>query len=316
MRSNGPSAASFARIASTIAAAVAAGLHSPPSVASKIARSIPIAIASRSWSAASSDPSARTVVVPPPASTIRTASSTAHSSCGLTVKARNFVSIARSSGVSVILPAVAGTRLTQTRMFIGVGSPSSGSCAHPDVLRVEQRRRAHDVDRDGVALAEVLDLELVARDRLVGWQVREQDVLPDRWTRPGARHERAAALGIGDRSAIGGQDRLAAEHVALLAGRRGRIVDGERAEGRDRRVLTLPEVRLTTDEGHLLDPRALHVRLDEVELELELVAVRPIALLEPPGRAVDADPERDDAMRAAGLPERVPEALALLHRHV
>src|SRR5262249_49239365 len=195
---------------STIASAVAAGLHSVPSVASSIAFSMPIAIASRSWSAASSGPSVRTVVVPPPASTIRTASSTAHSSWGLTVNARNFVSIARSSGVNVIFPAVAGTRLTQTRMFIGNASPRSGSSAHPGVRRVEERGRADDVDRHRVALAEVLDLEPVARDRLVGWQVREQDVLSDRWPGPGARHERSAALGIGDRATIRGQDRLAA----------------------------------------------------------------------------------------------------------
>ncbi len=49
---------------------------------------MPIAIASRSWSVASSGPSVRTVLVPPFASMSRTASSTAHSSCGLTVKPR------------------------------------------------------------------------------------------------------------------------------------------------------------------------------------------------------------------------------------
>ena len=49
---------------------------------------MPTAIASRSWSVASSGPSVRTVLDPPCASTIRTASSTAHSSCGLTVKPR------------------------------------------------------------------------------------------------------------------------------------------------------------------------------------------------------------------------------------
>ena len=88
MRSNGPSAASRVRIASTIASAVAIGLHSPPSVTRWMARSMPIAIASRSWSVASSGPSVRTVLLPPCASTIRTASSTAHSSCGLTVNPR------------------------------------------------------------------------------------------------------------------------------------------------------------------------------------------------------------------------------------
>ena len=71
-----------------MAAAVSTADHSPPSVSSRIAPSMPTAIASRSWSVASSGPRVRTVLDPPCASTIRTASSTAHSSCGLTVKPR------------------------------------------------------------------------------------------------------------------------------------------------------------------------------------------------------------------------------------
>src|SRR6185503_327347 len=113
-----------------------------------------------------------------------------------------------------------------------------------------------------------------------------------------------------------GQDGLAPEHVSPLAGRRGRVVNRQRAKRGDGRILALAQVRLTADEGRLLDPRPLHVRLDEVELELELVAVGAVALLEPACRAVDADPERDDAVRSARLPERVPQALALFHRYV
>ena len=93
-------------------------------------------------------------MLPPCASTIRTASSTAHSSCGLTVKPRWRVSIAEPSAVRTIRPPVAGTRLTQTRMFT---SPDAG------VLGIEQRRRAGDRDGHRVALAEVLDEELRAR---------------------------------------------------------------------------------------------------------------------------------------------------------
>ena len=72
-----------------IAAAVAAG--------SELARrrsragsadSIPIATAFRSCSAAAGGPSVSAVVEPPWASTSRSASSTAHSSCGLIVKPR------------------------------------------------------------------------------------------------------------------------------------------------------------------------------------------------------------------------------------
>ena len=46
-------------------------------------------------------------MLPPCASTIRTASSTAHSSCGLTVKPRYRVSIAEPSAVRTIRPPVA-----------------------------------------------------------------------------------------------------------------------------------------------------------------------------------------------------------------
>ncbi|GIV00013.1 MAG: hypothetical protein KatS3mg014_1628 [Actinomycetota bacterium] len=55
--------------------------------------------------------------MPPCASTMRTASSTAHSSWGLTVQPENRVSISCSSGVSVIFPPVVGTRFTQTSTF-------------------------------------------------------------------------------------------------------------------------------------------------------------------------------------------------------
>src|SRR5581483_56880 len=77
-------------------------------------------IASRNCSAASAGPSVRTVAAPPCFSTRRTASSTAHSSCGLTVKPSERVSISIASGVKIIFPPVAGTRLMQTRMFIRV----------------------------------------------------------------------------------------------------------------------------------------------------------------------------------------------------
>ena len=59
-----------------------------------------------------------------------------------------------------------------------------------------------------------------------------------------------------------------------------------------------------------------HVGLDDVVLGVELEAERPVALLDPPGRAVDADPGGDDAVRLARLPERVPQPRALLDRHV
>ena len=88
---------------------------------------MPSAIASRSCSSASAGPSVSTSTSPPCCSTRRTASSTAHSSCGLIVKPRWRVSIACSSGVRTIRPPVIGTRLTQTRTFTSGSSQFSGS---------------------------------------------------------------------------------------------------------------------------------------------------------------------------------------------
>ena len=78
---------------------------------------MPSDIASRSCSTASGGPRVSTTDSPPPASMIRTASSTPHSSCGLIVKPRCRVSSAVPSALSTILPPVNGTRLTQTRIF-------------------------------------------------------------------------------------------------------------------------------------------------------------------------------------------------------
>src|SRR5207342_2955196 len=97
---------------------------------------------------------------------------------------------------------------------------------------------------------------------------------------------------------------------------RGVVIDRQRAELGDGWPRPLLEIRLAADEVGLLDLRAEHVGLDQVEFELELGAVRAVTLLEPPGRAVDADPERDDAMRLTCLPERVPQPGTLFHRDV
>jgi hypothetical protein len=61
-------------------------------------------------------PRVSTDTVPPSRSVSWTASSTAHSSCGLTVNPDIRVSTSCPSSVTVILPPTVGTRLTQTRM--------------------------------------------------------------------------------------------------------------------------------------------------------------------------------------------------------
>src|SRR6202011_2838097 len=53
-------------------------------------------------------------------------------------------------------------------------------------------------------------------------------------------------------------------------------------------------------------------RLDQGKLLLQLVAVGAITLLQPAGRAVDADPDWRDPMRLAGLPDGVPQPRPLL----
>src|SRR5262249_41413478 len=146
---------------SAIAPAVAIGPHSEPSVCSNTPLCAPSASMSRTWSAASGGPSVSTVTVPPIRSVIWTASSTAHSSCGLTVKPDMVTSTSSPSGVTAIAPPTIGTRFTQTQI-------STPSAPDPVVGRVEQRCRPGHGDRDRVLLAEVLDRELGALDRLLG----------------------------------------------------------------------------------------------------------------------------------------------------
>ena len=99
-----------------MAAAVAIGPNSRPSVSSSTARPAPRARAPRSCSIAASGPRVSTDTEPPARSVICTASSTAHSSCGLMENPDARVSTSCPSGVTAILPPTVGTRLTQTRI--------------------------------------------------------------------------------------------------------------------------------------------------------------------------------------------------------
>ncbi len=131
-RSNRPPAATACS-----AAAVAIGPTSTPgSVSISTAPDAPSARQARNCSSATAGPSVATVTDPPNRSTSRTASSTAHSSCGLIVKPDVFVSIARRSAVSVIAPPTVGTRLTQTRISITaahrIRSPAGSNTAPCD----------------------------------------------------------------------------------------------------------------------------------------------------------------------------------------
>src|SRR5438067_7144792 len=307
--SKGPLAASSARMASSRAAAVASASHSDPSVCRWTARSTPRAIASRSCSTASGGPSVSTTESPLLTSTRRTASSTPHSSCGLIVKPRCWVLIARASSVSTIRPPVIGTRLTQTATRKSL-SPNAR------VVWIEQRRCAGDRNRNRVALAHVLHQQPVAGHGLLRRQVGHQDVLAHRRPGAGARDVRAAPAAIDDPLAVWREDGLSPQHVALLTGLRSVVVHRQGAEDRQRILLAMPQVRGLAHEVLLLDPRRGHSRLDHVVLGLELVSVGSIGLLEPAGGAVDPDAASRHAVRAARLPQRVPQLQALLHGHI
>ena len=74
--------------------------------------------AERSCSTASSGPRVSTVAVPPPASAIFTASSTAQLSCGLMVNPTNRASTLCASAASSTSPEESGTRFTHTSTLV------------------------------------------------------------------------------------------------------------------------------------------------------------------------------------------------------
>src|SRR5207302_8284577 len=115
---------------------------------------------------------------------------------------------------------------------------------------------------------------------------------------------------------LGRQHRLAPHREALESRSGGVVVDGERAEDDGRRFSALLEVGLLADEVLRLYLGPGQSGFHQVELLLELVAVGAVALLQPTGGAVDADANRRDSVRLAGLPDRVPEPCPLLEGHV
>ena len=73
-------------------------------------------------------------------------------------------------------------------------------------------------------------------------------------------------------------------------------------------ALAMRHVRRFADEVLFLHLPPRHVGLDDVVVSVELGAERAVRLLEPPGRAVDADPRGDDAVRLAPPPRARPTA--------
>ena len=201
MRSKAPAAATECS-----AAAVAIGPASTPgAVSTSTAADAPSARHARSCSSASTGPSDTTVTEPPNRSTSRTASSTAHSSCGLMVNPDALVSMARESAVSVIAPPTVGTRLTQTRIsmaaFTASATPAGSNTAPWDATVTGYGSPMYSTS-SGVP------------DRgQVGRQVRHQQVPADRRARPGRGHVRRPPERVHQARAVQGQDRLAAEHV-------------------------------------------------------------------------------------------------------
>src|SRR5207237_2583637 len=92
--------------------------------------------------------------------------------------------------------------------------------------------------------------------------------------------------------AVPGQDRLTAEHEALLPVPRSMVVDGECAQDRGRFLFSVSQVGGLADEVLFLHAQRGHPGLDDVVLGLQLVAVRAIAFLQPAGRPVHPDSTR------------------------
>ena len=141
-------------------------------------------------------------------------------------------------------------------------------------------------------------------------------MLAHRRSGAGAGHVRAAALSVDQTRAVTRDDGLPAQHVALLTAFRLVVVDGQRAEDRGRLLLAVAQVRLLADEVLRLHARRGHAGLDDVVLGLQLVAMSAVALLEAASSPIHADAARGQAVRPPGLPQRVPQQKALLHRHV
>ena len=80
--------------------------------------------------------------------------------------------------------------------------------------------------------------------------------------------------------------------------------------------LSLGEVGLLADELRGLHLGTLHAGFDDGALGIELEAEGPVALLDAPGRAVDADADGDGAVVLPGSEYDVPQLRGLVHRHV
>ena len=81
-------------------------------------------------------------------------------------------------------------------------------------------------------------------------------------------------------------------------------------------LLALGEVGLPADEVGGLHLGALHARLDDGALGVELGAVGAVALLDAAGRAVDADADGYGAVVLARAEDGVPQLGGLVERHV
>ena len=110
--------ASWSWTTAAISRATSAGPKPTRSASISTAAVQPTPSAVRSCSTASSGPRVSTVAVPPPASAIFTASSTAQLSCGLTVNPTNRASTDCASAVSSTSPDESGTRFTHTRTLV------------------------------------------------------------------------------------------------------------------------------------------------------------------------------------------------------
>src|SRR4051812_13596803 len=275
-------AASWSATTCAISWATSAGPSDTGSASTCTAPVQPTPSAVRSCSTESAAPTESTLALPPVAVATCTASSTAHASWLLIVKPTKRASADCASSVSSTSPEKSGTRFTQTSTSV-ISSP------HPLVAGVEQGGGVHGAHGHRVELLHVGDSELVADARLLRRQVGQQHVLAQRGRRAGGGHVGVMTVSVGEGAAVARQDRLAAEHVALGAARRGVVVDRHRAQHGGGGGLALSEVGLLPDEVGGLHLGPLHPGLDDGALGVELGAVGAVALLDAARGAVDAD---------------------------
>ena len=212
------------------------------------------------------------------------------------------MSIARSSSVRVMRPATAGTRLMQTRTFIGQARMRSFSGSNSG-------RDADDARRSpGTARRSTGRRAWLPSTACSGGRYAIRRCLPSDGPAPADVAYDRRPLRVGDRRAVG--ERRSAGGPACSAARRSREVWSSTVSVQQAAAARLghagARTRVAADEVLRLDLGRRHVGLDHGVVVVELGAVGAVALLEPAGGAVDAHAAGGEAERPGRPPTARP----------